>query len=139
MCHPLDAVAPNRTWGKSPGELPDWKRVGPAKAAEMLGPAITQEADAGLHARGFAPRTTAAVPGWEPDSGVAVRVTRPCARALLRGPPSIEGRDDDPAPPADDPGHDRARLQPGDARQLPARDHGTRPLPPHEPGPPDAP
>src|SRR4051795_10075880 len=45
------------TWGKSPGELPDWKRVGPAKAAEMLGPAITQEADAGLHARGFAPRT----------------------------------------------------------------------------------
>src|SRR3954451_5887370 len=46
-----------RTWGKSPGELPDWKRVGPAKAAEMLGPAITQEADAGLHARGFAPRT----------------------------------------------------------------------------------
>src|SRR3954466_1173843 len=47
------------TWGKSPGELPDWKRVGPAKAAEMLGPAITQEADAGLHARGFAPRTAA--------------------------------------------------------------------------------
>src|SRR3954452_22258543 len=45
------------TCGKSPGELPDWKRVGPAKAAEMLGPAITQEADAGLHARGFAPRT----------------------------------------------------------------------------------
>src|SRR3954466_13978353 len=78
------------TWGKSPGELPDWKRVGPAKAAEMLGPAITQEADAGLHARGFAPRTTAAVPGMEPDSGVAVRVTRPCARALLRGPPSIK-------------------------------------------------
>src|SRR4051812_39370649 len=90
-------------------------------------------------ARTFAPRTTAAVPGWEPDSGVAVRVTRPCARALLRGPPSIEGRDDDPAPPADDPGHDRARLRPGDARQLPARGHGARPLPPRQPGPPDAP
>src|SRR3954447_1528728 len=45
------------TRGKSPGALPDCRRVGRAKAAEMLGLEMTQGADADLHARGFAPRT----------------------------------------------------------------------------------
>src|SRR3954452_13858684 len=47
-----------RTRGKSPGALPDCRRVGRAKAAEMLGLEMTQGDDADLHARGFAPRTS---------------------------------------------------------------------------------
>src|SRR3954447_12365298 len=48
------------TWGKRPGELPDCRRIGCAKAAETLGLELSQEADADLRARGFAPRTNGA-------------------------------------------------------------------------------
>src|SRR5689334_23865893 len=68
------------TWGKSPGELPVCRRVGRAKAAETLGPAITKG-----RTPTSVPGVLPHVPAWGADGVVCVRRVRVPGAASLEG------------------------------------------------------